>query len=358
MPDVANIDIPVFVVHGLQDDNVKTNHFAELWYALQENDVERKLWLTRAGHEEAFDFRRAEWVPTIHRWFDRWLLGLQNGIEKEPRVDVEVGPDEWEAHERWPLHGTTPTHLWFRPGSETGPGTFGTQRLPGKMQQQTFRDHTTQSETTIISNLTNVSPNRLVYLSAPLAAPVRISGTPTIELSAIVDQPDTDFGVALVDFGPAKTRVSRTSEGVSNANPPFETCWGESASTANGDAWTDDACYFETVKNLNTSTTWRVARGGVDGLNLYDYSTPTDLVPGATYEFSFDLYPTDYTFDAGHQIAIVVVSSYPQLLCSATATNSCNASNANRPFVTVNINNSRANLPIVGGIQALRDAGF
>ncbi|HEU0212624.1 MAG TPA: CocE/NonD family hydrolase [Jiangellaceae bacterium] len=357
MPLIDNIDVPVFIVHGLQDDNVKTNQFGELWYALQERDLPRKLWLTRAGHEEAFDFRRPEWVSTIHRWFDHWLFGIENGIMQEPRVDVETGPDVWEAHHRWPLLDTTPTHLWLRPGTDTDPGGFGLQRLPGKMIQSTFQDNTAQSEAAIISNLSSVAPFRLAYLSEPLAAPVRISGTPSVDLSAIVDQSDTDFGAALVDFGPPKTRVSRSSEGVVNANPPVETCWGESASVANGDAWTDDACYIETVKTLSTVDTWRVARGGVDGLNLFDYAAPTPLVPGETYDFSFNLYPTDYTFDAGHQIAVVIVSSYPQLLCSGTAP-ACNAPNTNRPFVTVNVNNSRVTLPIVGGQQAAQAAGF
>ena len=87
---VAVLVVSVFIVHGLQDDNVKTNHFAELWYALQELDKPRKLWLTRAGHEEGFDFRRAEWVDTIHRWFDRWLFDIDNGIEQEPKRDIET----------------------------------------------------------------------------------------------------------------------------------------------------------------------------------------------------------------------------------------------------------------------------
>ena len=42
-PLIDNIDVPVFIVHGLQDDNVKTNQFGELWYALQERDLPRKL---------------------------------------------------------------------------------------------------------------------------------------------------------------------------------------------------------------------------------------------------------------------------------------------------------------------------
>ena len=60
--DIDNVDASVFVVHGLQDDNVKANNFSEWWYELAERDVPRKLWLGRVGHEEAFDFRRDVWV--------------------------------------------------------------------------------------------------------------------------------------------------------------------------------------------------------------------------------------------------------------------------------------------------------
>ena len=40
------------------------------WDALKANNVRTKMWLLRAGHEDPFDSRRAEWVDTLHRWFD------------------------------------------------------------------------------------------------------------------------------------------------------------------------------------------------------------------------------------------------------------------------------------------------
>jgi X-Pro dipeptidyl-peptidase len=362
---IDNVDIPVFVIHGLQDDNVKTNNFAEWYQRLQDRDVPSKLWLTRTGHEDPFDFRRAEWVTTLHRWFDRWLQDVNNKIEQDPRVDIEdIDGGDFETASRWPLVGTQPTRLWLRPGTEAANGAFGLSRLEGKPQKATFQDHTTQSENTMISNLTTVRPNRLVFISDLLEAPVRISGTALMELTAAGDQPNTDFGAALVDFGPLTTHVSRSSEGVVTAQPATENCWGESASTANGDAFTDDGCYFVTDTITQDATTWRVARGSVDGLNLYDYTTPTPLVPGQEYDFDFQLYPTDYVFEAGHQIAVVIVSSYPNLTCSfdpATATssaNTCGAQNVNRPNVTLNVSKSRVMLPIVGGQNAAKAAGF
>ena len=59
--DAGNVPASVFVVHGLQDDNVMPDHFSKWWDALPSN-VAKKLWLTRTGHIDPFDFRRAEWV--------------------------------------------------------------------------------------------------------------------------------------------------------------------------------------------------------------------------------------------------------------------------------------------------------
>src|SRR3990170_4384838 len=85
-PYVRDVQASVFVVHGVNDNNVKPDHFSKWWYGLAANDVPRKLWLTQTGHVDPFDFRRAEWVATLHRWFDYWLQGVDNGIMDEPEA--------------------------------------------------------------------------------------------------------------------------------------------------------------------------------------------------------------------------------------------------------------------------------
>ena len=47
-PDAGNVQASVFVVHGLQDDNVMPDHFSKWWDALPAG-VAKKLWLTRTG---------------------------------------------------------------------------------------------------------------------------------------------------------------------------------------------------------------------------------------------------------------------------------------------------------------------
>ena len=88
-PNVDKVKASVFAIHGINDNNVKPDHFSKWWYGLAANDVPRKLWVTQTGHIDPFDFRRAEWVSTLHRWFDYWLQGVETRIMKEPEVDYE-----------------------------------------------------------------------------------------------------------------------------------------------------------------------------------------------------------------------------------------------------------------------------
>ena len=95
--NVGNVHAAVFESHGLNDDNVRPNHFAQWWAGLTANNVPRKLWLSQEGHVDPFDYRRATWVDTLHRWFDYWLQGVPNGIMSEPQVDIETAPNTWET---------------------------------------------------------------------------------------------------------------------------------------------------------------------------------------------------------------------------------------------------------------------
>ena len=163
LPDADQVRASVFVVHGINDWNVKTDHLVQWWEALGANGVQRKLWLTGTGHIDPFDFRREEWVDTLHRWFDAELFGLDNGIHDEPQVDVERAPDVWETHASWPLPGTSPVNLFLQPGADGGPGGIGAK--PARPGWETFTDRPSTSRAQAIATPQTPGPNRLVYLS-------------------------------------------------------------------------------------------------------------------------------------------------------------------------------------------------
>ena len=87
----GRIRASVFVVHGLNDWNVKTKAFAEWWYRLARRGIPRKIWLHNGGHGVPGGPGAAAYKVSENRWFDHWLFGVQNGIMQQPRDDSARG---------------------------------------------------------------------------------------------------------------------------------------------------------------------------------------------------------------------------------------------------------------------------
>ncbi|MBY8874231.1 Xaa-Pro dipeptidyl-peptidase [Micromonospora sp. PLK6-60] len=345
LPHADQVKASVFVVHGINDDNVRADHFSKWWEALAERDVPRKLWLTGTGHIDPFDFRRAEWVDTLHRWFDFWLQGIDNGIMAEPMADIERLPDVWETAKTWPLPHTQPTQVWLQPAKGAVAGGLSVKPFAGKAAE-TFQDTPTMSQTNAIRHPSDPQANkanRLVYLSQPLKAPLHISGTPYVKINATVNGEDTSFAGLLVDYG-TRERFSTTGDGVRTLTT--EDCWGESA---NWGGHAEEACYKQVAKNVASNPQELVTKGIIDGLNLDSLSVSTPLVPGAKNEVDVRLMPEDYVFETGHQIGVVLLGSYSGYSSRAKQT---------RADITVHFDRSRIELPIVGGRQAAVAAGL
>ena len=111
--DVSKVKAAVFESHGINDDNVRPDQMYRWWTGLAANNVPRKLWLSLEGHVDPFEYRRTAWVDTLHRWFDYWLQGVQNGIMDEPRVDIETAADTFTTYADWPIPGTSATDVYL-----------------------------------------------------------------------------------------------------------------------------------------------------------------------------------------------------------------------------------------------------
>ena len=125
LDDVDRIRASVFVVHGLNDWNVKTKAFAEWWYRLDRYGVPRKIWLHNGGHggpgpagsPGAVAYKRAE-----NRWFDHELFGVENGIMDEPRSTIQREDGSYFDEPDWPLPGARHATLRLSARSAGAPG--------------------------------------------------------------------------------------------------------------------------------------------------------------------------------------------------------------------------------------------
>ncbi|MDQ3915791.1 MAG: Xaa-Pro dipeptidyl-peptidase [Actinomycetota bacterium] len=333
LKDADKVKASVFVVHGLNDWNVKPNNYVQWWHALQRHDVPRKIWLTGTGHVDPFDFRREEWVDTLHRWFDHWLHDVDNGIMDEPIADVERGPDRWKTYRSWPDRRARKVALYLAPARKKLPGTFRLKRP--KRTTVTYTDDPEQSERTMVADPLEAKENRLIFVTRKLRRTVRVSGRIKVDIRATVDQVDTNFTALLVDYGTAE-RIAHEGgdEGIRTLTK--ESCHGQSTEA-------DDACYFVTEKTVDKAAYEIVSRGWLDARHRNSLREGEPMVPGERDRFRWEIFGEDYVFKKGHRLAVVIAGSDPDW----TIPDETNAT------VDVILRKSRVILPVVGGARRL-----
>ena len=205
------------------------DHLGLWWDALKANGVPRKLWLMRTGHTDPFEVRRAAWVDTLHRWFDHYLHGVDNGIEAEPAVTVEDEMDVWNTYADWPVPGTSTVNVFLRGVTEAAPGIFaGNAGGDTGARTLSFVGSNSVGENGYINNPDGAQTNRRVFLSQPLKADVRLSGTARLDLKASLSTAQSNLGVLVVDYSATPfTMVSRSGDGINADDEPHVLGRGE-----------------------------------------------------------------------------------------------------------------------------------
>lgn len=217
------------------------------------------------------------------RWFDRHLRGVDNGLDREPPVEIfYMGANRWRHEADWPIPGTKFTPYYLASGgqanSSRGDGRLSAEPPSGAEADRFAYDPNDPTPSWGGNNCcgapTPAGPmdqrrlekrsDVLVYTSAPLAQPLTIAGPVKMKLHAATDGPDTDWVVKLIDVRPDGFAMN-IAEGILRAR----------------------------------------YRNGAD--------KPELLKPNETYEFEIDLIGTANVFQPGHRIRVDVASShFPQ----------------------------------------------
>ncbi|RIJ77016.1 Xaa-Pro dipeptidyl-peptidase [Nakamurella silvestris] len=322
---LANIDkfkASVFIAHGLNDLNVKMNGIGNYWEALGEAGIPRKIWLSQRAHADPFDVRRAEWVDTLHQWFDYWLLGVQNGIMEQPVADVESAPDVWTKYASWPAPGTKQQTLNFKEGSTARLGSLVTEPTTGAAAFTGAN----QSETTYSSSQA-ARADRLLYTSPTLTKPLHLSGIPSAKLRLTSTQPMTNLSFFVVDYG-AGTRINTSTEGVITGTETD--CWGEGTAI-------DTGCFKKTTARTATADYYVVTRGWLSTEHRNSLISPTPTPVGEYFDVDFEGLAHDYIFEPGHKLGIIIANNTSGRLLSVPLAN-----------FTLDLAASSITLPIVG----------
>jgi len=191
----------------------------------------------------------------------------------------------------WPDPGTRDVALHPTPG---GPGRGGLTLAPPDRDapEETLTDDA--SIPGIASANAAASDARLVYQTAPLTQPVRISGTPTVSLRMAFSRRKANLTAALVSYTPAGTATILT-------------------------------------------------RGWIDPANRNTQRTDIPIKPGKDYPIDFDMQPKDVVVPAGNRLALMVLSSDRDFTIRPAAGTQ----------LTLDLARSSLSLPVVGGSAAL-----
>ncbi len=311
----SQVKASVFIIHGLQDENVKTPNFARWWQVLGDHRVERKLWLTRVGHVDPFDSDRELWVHTIHRWFDHQLFGIENGIDREPAVRIENAPGQWVEANDWPQRERD---LVLAPQVDG--------RLVVGQGSRTSLNWVNDPEQTDATALTaGQNLNRLLFTTGLLTRDLRVSGTPQVELeiTRLARKGVGQIGVALVDYGDAE-RVLSEGEGVMKGDT--QSCWGDSTGT-------DDAWYFDVVRLVGHTPLQVISRGWAR------------LDRSSTHRLVVEMTPNDVIVPAGHQLGLVLVSASPEWVVTV---------DPEPTYYALGLRGSCLRIPIAGPVAGFR----
>jgi putative CocE/NonD family hydrolase len=157
----------------------------------------------------------------IARWFDHFLNGKNNGVDKDPPVYLFVmGENQWHAERDWPLPQAKPTKYYLTSGSRanslngdgglspTLPNTEVSDtytydpKKPTRDPFETFPHHNGHLDGALDTRGSATGKEVLVYQTAPLESPVEVTGPIEATLYAATSARDTDWFVRLVDVQP------------------------------------------------------------------------------------------------------------------------------------------------------------
>lgn len=296
LPDIARSGVPAYHLGGWFDGFARDTM---LWFRNYPNRQKLVMGPWFHGGLAGIDMP-AEYL----RWFDHWLKGIDNRVLDEPAIhywtlNAPAG-EEWRATGEWPLPRERRTALHFRSGPSGSIDSVNDGRLaegaPEDGGRDDYRvDYTTSSgidnrwtwtagggtvtETPKPPGLFPYPDMRendakgLTYTSAPLPAPVEVTGHPVLHLWITSTAEDGDFFACLEEVEPGG-RSAYVSEGQLRASHR------------------------------------RLAAAPYDRMGLpYHRSYAEDampLVPGEAAELCFDLQPVSIVFRAGHRIRVTI----------------------------------------------------
>ncbi|KAB5489975.1 Xaa-Pro dipeptidyl-peptidase [Flagellimonas hadalis] len=287
--DMGPMKAALLMSHGFNDWNVMPEHSYRIYDKAREKGLPVQIYYHQNGHGGPPP------ISMMNRWFTKYLHGVDNGVENDPKAWIVREDDKMESptsYEDYPNPKASDVTLFLTKGAPEK-GQLSTSK-PQKQGTETLVDNYSFSGSSLAqAEMTN---HRLIYVTPPLSEDVHISGIPKIKIKLASSKPAANLSVWLVSLP-----------------------WSEGRNT-------------KITDNI-------ITRGWADPQNHKSLTESEPLVPNKFYEMEFGLMPDDQIIPKGRQIGLMIFSSDKEFtLWPEPGTE-----------LTVDLDGTQLVLPVVGG---------
>ncbi len=356
--DAENIKCPALIVHGLNDDNVRTKEFDLMYQAYQKAGVNVKLLLHQDAHltpsypggNLEFYVDGESYNNVLNRWFSHYLCGVENGAENMAAVTAQSNVDAsvWNTYDSW----TTDESIALSNADDTGTTTINSDYATQGINRRNWRDALTAGSTDVSAMYTmDVDADTVIKGSVAVSftasadnydAPETTSPRGTVdhdnyvgdETNALdhdnyVGAASTD-GAVTVSLPDGADLIDRDALMVSamlvdiapegTTFPAYNTQGSYVPKTLTaGGAWMGGGLNNYDYAELNaTDVSYKIiARGWMDlcnpgaGYDSASAGTKVALKVGENHDYTIYLQPNLYTVKEGHKLALVIYTYEP-----------------------------------------------
>ncbi|MBO0322700.1 Xaa-Pro dipeptidyl-peptidase [Muricauda sp. CAU 1633] len=296
--DMAPMKAALLMSHGFNDWNVMPEHSYRIYDKAREMGLPVQIYYHQNGHGGPPP------IEMMNRWFTRYLFGIENGVENDPKSWIVRENDERDqptSYKDYPNPDASDVTLFLTKGAPAQGGL--THNKPNKQGKETLVDNYSFSGSALAeAEFTN---HRLIYVSPILTKDLHISGIPKVSVKLSSSKPAANLSVWLVSLP-----------------------WTEGRNT-------------QITDNI-------ITRGWADPQNYQSITESKPLVPNKFYEVTFDLMPDDQIIPAGQQIGLMIFSSDKEFtLWPKPGTE-----------LTVDLDGTTISLPVVGGKKSYIEATY
>jgi len=282
----------LLMAHGFNDWNVMPEHSYRIYKKALAMNIPTQIFYHQNGHGGSPPMKM------MNRWFTRFLHGIDNGVEKDPKAWI-VRENDWQKkptpYEAYPNPEASLVSLYPNPGAPERGSLSLTRKTRNILETLTDDYHFDGASLA----KAKTSKNRLLYLSPILKQDIHLSGVSNITVKVASSKKAANLSVWLVSL-------------------PWKSDWNA-----------------KITDNL-------ITRGWADIQNHQSLSESSNLIPGKFYTMNFDLQPDDQIIKKGQQIALMIFSSDQEFTLHPTPGTQ----------LTLDLDATSLKIPVVGGENA------